>query len=289
MRYVEVVTKQVWVDELQGRFLLAQFIFSNKENYELDNVQIFESLEFGKIRIVEIDNKPYVVGVDVTRSLEYSNPSKAVIQHCKGITKLGIPSERGGIQNTNLIPEGDIYRLIMKAADQSKSEKVRDKALKFERWIFDDIIPSIRKHGLYATNELLDNPDLLIQVATKLKEERQARIIAEAKLEEQKPLISFAETCLTSKDNILVRELAKVSSKNGISIGEKRLYRKLREWGLIMKDSTEPMQRSIDSGYFEVKQGTVYTAYEPILVRTPMVTPKGQVYIIERLKRESEK
>ena len=101
-----------------------------------NQLQIFKNNEFGEIRMIEVDGRPYAVGVDIARALEYSNPSKAVIQHCKGITKLGIPSE-GGIQETNVIPEGDIYRLIVKAADQSKNPKIKAKAERFERWIFD--------------------------------------------------------------------------------------------------------------------------------------------------------
>jgi prophage antirepressor-like protein len=89
----------------------------------MNELQIFENADFGKIRMVEIDGKPYAVGVDVARALEYASPSKAVIDHCKGITKLGIPS-KGGVQETNVIPEGDIIRLITKAADQSKNENI---------------------------------------------------------------------------------------------------------------------------------------------------------------------
>lgn len=88
----------------------------------MNELQIFNNLEFGNIRIVEVDGKPYAVGVDVAKSLEYAKPSQAIIDHCKGIRKLGIPSA-GGKQETNVIPEGDIYRLIVKAADQSATQK----------------------------------------------------------------------------------------------------------------------------------------------------------------------
>ncbi|QEK12625.1 hypothetical protein FQB35_09960 [Crassaminicella thermophila] len=108
----------------------------------MNDLQIFQSSEFGQVRMVEINKKPYAVGVDVARALGYKNPSKAVIQHCKGITKAGIPS-KGGIQETNVIPEGDIYRLIIKSELPS--------AERFEKWVFDEVLPSIRKNGMYVT------------------------------------------------------------------------------------------------------------------------------------------
>jgi len=117
-----------------------------------NNLMIFDNEEFGQVRCIKIDDKPYAVGLDVARALDYANPSKAVIQHCKGITKLGIPSE-GGIQKTNVIPEGDIYRLIVKAADQSKNSDIKAKAEKFEKWVFDEVLPTIRKTGGYVDND----------------------------------------------------------------------------------------------------------------------------------------
>lgn len=120
----------------------------------MKDMQIFNHEMFGEIRVIEHENVAYAVGVDVARALEYAKPSQAVIDHCKGIRKLGIPSynQYGAevIQETNCIPEGDIYRLIIKAADQSRSEKVKEKAEKFEKWIFDEILPSIRKTGTYS-------------------------------------------------------------------------------------------------------------------------------------------
>jgi prophage antirepressor-like protein len=112
----------------------------------MNELQVFENLEFGKIRTVVLSGKPYAVGVDVARALEYAKPSQAVIDHCKGIRKLGIPSE-GGNQETNVIPEGDIYRLIVKASSQSRSKEVKAKAEHFESWIFDEVLPEIRRTG----------------------------------------------------------------------------------------------------------------------------------------------
>lgn len=106
-------------------------------------------------------------------------------------------------------------------------------------------------------------------------------------LEKQKPLVAFAETCAASQDSILVRELAKICSKQGINIGEHRLYRRLRAWKMIFSNSTEPYQEYVDRGYFEVTQTAKETAKGTRLFKTTRVTPKGQIYIISRLKEEA--
>jgi len=115
----------------------------------MNELQIFNNPQFGEIRAARIDEKPYFVGIDVARMLKYAKPSQAVIDHCKGIRKLGIPSD-GGIQETNMIPEGDVYRLIIKAADQSKSPDIKAKAEGMESWIFDEVVPSVIKTGQYS-------------------------------------------------------------------------------------------------------------------------------------------
>lgn len=115
----------------------------------MNNIKIFENKEFGEIRTVMIDGKFYAVGLDVAKALGYAKPGQAVIDHCKGIRKLGMPSE-GGIQETNCIPEGDMYRLVVKAADQSRNQEMKAKAERFERWIFDQVLPSIRQTGTYS-------------------------------------------------------------------------------------------------------------------------------------------
>lgn len=122
---------------------------SRERNKTMNDLQIFNHPEFGEVRWVDVEGKPGAVGVDVAKALGYAKPSQAVIDHCKGIRKLGIPSE-GGIQETNIIPEGDIYRLIIKAADQSKNEDIKAKAEIFEKWIFDEVVPSIRRDGSYS-------------------------------------------------------------------------------------------------------------------------------------------
>ena len=109
------------------------------------------------------------------------------------------------------------------------------------------------------------------------------------KIEEDKPKVTFADRVLRSKDNILVRQLAKIASDEGYKIGERKLYNKLREWGYVLKGSTEPSQRAIDSGYFVIKVSTIDTPYGIKETKTTLVTPKGQIKIVEKLLKELNK
>lgn len=108
------------------------------------------------------------------------------------------------------------------------------------------------------------------------------------RIEQQAPLVAFAETAARSKDSVLIRELAKICCKNGIETGERRLYRTLREWGLIMQGKTEPYQEYIDRGYFEVSEGTHENSNGVFLHKVTRVLPKGQQYIMHRLRRERD-
>ena len=117
--------------------------------------------------------------------------------------------------------------------------------------------------------------------------EEEVRIELAETIEKQKPLVEFAETCKVSKDNLLVREVAKIISKQGFKIGEKKLYSKLREWGVIMKNGTEPYQRAVDNGYIEVEENYKRVYGEVRLFKTSKITPKGQIYIINKLRKEA--
>ncbi|WP_375104095.1 phage antirepressor KilAC domain-containing protein [Paenibacillus sp. RS8] len=250
---------------------------------------IFNHPEFGDVRTIEIDGKTNFVGVDVARALEYAKPSQAAIDHCKGIRKLGIPSG-GGIQETNIITEGDVYRLIVKAADQSRNSAIKAKAEKFEHWIFDEVLPSIRKTGMYAADELLDNPDLLIEAATRLKEERSARQALEAKVEQDKPKVLYAESVEVSSTTILIGELAKLLKQNGIDIGQNRLFKILRQRGFLGSKGEYyniPTQRAMDLELFEIRTRTIINPDgSSRITRTTKVTGKGQIYFINKFKGE---
>lgn len=147
-------------------------------------LKIFNNQEFGQVRAVDINGKPYVVASDVAKALGYAIPSKAVNTHCKGVSKMEVPTG-GGVQEMLVIPEGDIYRLIMKSKLPA--------AERFESWVMDEVLPSIRKHGMYAVDELLDNPDLLIETATRLKLEREARLKAEQEVKQLSATVEYKE------------------------------------------------------------------------------------------------
>jgi prophage antirepressor-like protein len=250
-----------------------------------NSLQIFTTQEFGQVRTVKIDDKLYFVGTDIAKALEYNEPHKAVKAHCRdGGISYPVTDSLGRQQETKIILEGDVYRLIVKAATQSKNPEIKAKADRFERYIFDEVVPTVLKYGMYATEELMNNPEFMIQVFTRLKEEQEKNKTLTAQIEKDKPLLEFAEQVQVSHNTILIRELAKLASKNGLEIGQNRLYEKLRSWGLILKNSLEPFQEYVKRGYFEVEQQVVEG--KPFTDRTTRVTGRGQVYIINRLKRE---
>ena len=178
----------------------------------MNKLQIFKNEEFGDVRTVEIDGKPFFCGSDVAKALGYARPNDAISAHCRATVKWSTPIS-GKMQDVNYIPEGDLYRLIV-------SSKLPT-AEKFEHWVFDEVLPSIRKHGLYATDELLDNPDLIIEMATKLKEEREARkaLEIENKVKDQQiaeltPKATYYDLILQCKDLLSMTEIAKDYGKS---------------------------------------------------------------------------
>lgn len=252
----------------------------------MNNLIIFENAEFGKIRTVEIDGKPYFIGSDVAKSLGYAIPSKAVNTHCKGVSKTEVPSN-GGKQEMLIISEGDVYRLIAHSKLPS--------AERFESWVFDEVLPSIRKHGAYMTEDTIEkaltSPDFLIQLATNLKEEREKRKLLEAENKANAPKVLFADTVTASERSILVRDLAKLLKQKGIEIGEKRLYAWLRENGYIIKCDKEnkPTQKAMNLGLFELEERVINNPDGEIIVKfTTKVTGKGQQYFINKFVAKNE-
>ena len=248
------------------------------------DIKLFSHDEFGELDILIVEGKEFFPATDVAKVLGYKNPRDAIAKHCKkeGIKAVSQNTTEGNAYEKKYINEGNLYRLIVKSK--------LPEAEKFESWVFEDVLPSIRRNGAYMTDVTLEkaiaDPDFMIGLLTNLKVEKEKRLEAEATIEKNKPLVTFAERCLSSKDSILVRELAKLATDEGYVIGEKKLYAKLREWGLILKHNTEPSQRAMDSNLFEVIKRIKSTPYGEKQLHTTKVTPKGQVYIIERLLKE---
>lgn len=256
----------------------------------MTDLQIFNSPEFGAIRTIEKDGEPWFVGKDVAAALGYKEPTKAAREKVddddKGVSKIDTPS---GIQEMTIINESGLYSLVL-------SSKLPT-AKKFKRWVTNEVIPSIRKHGAYMTPETLEkvllSPDTLMQLAQNLKDEQEKRKALEAQIESQKPAVLFTGAVETSKTSILIGELAKMLKQNGINIGQNRLFEWLRQNGYLIKrkgtDYNMPTQRSMDMGLFEIKETTINNPDGSIKIsKTPKVTGKGQVYFINLFLNKEE-
>ncbi|EJR42203.1 hypothetical protein IIK_05706 [Bacillus cereus VD102] len=253
----------------------------------MNELKKFSHNMFGNLEILIKEGKEYFPATDVATALGYKRPQDAVRQHCKedGSVNHRVADSLGRMQEKKYINEPNLYRLIVKSK--------LPQAEQFEKWVFEEVLPSIRKHGAYMTDQALEkavtDPDFMIGLLNNLKVEKAKRVEAERTILQQQPLVTFAEACMQSDKALKVSEVAKLAAKHGIKTGQKRLFATLREWGLIFKHKNEPTQKAIDSGYFEVVQGVKEKPNgENFTWLTPYVTPKGQAYIIDRLKKEQE-
>lgn len=237
------------------------------------------------IRIVcEQDGTPMFCGKDVATALGYANTNDALSKHCKGVAKRYPLQTAGGIQQVRFIAEGDLYRLIA-------NSKLPD-AEKFECWVFDEVLPSIRKHGGYLTPEKIEeallNPDTLISLATQLKNERARRAQLEATNRELAPKALFADAVAASEGSMLIREFAKELCQNGYETGEKRLYEWFRNNGYLISskssDRNRPTQYSVEHGWFEVTESVIQVAgRDPFVSPVTRITGKGRQYFMKKL------
>lgn len=249
------------------------------------NITPFFKKEFGEIRVINIDEKPHFIGNDIAKALGYVKPNNAVNSHCKHATlKQGIIIDSlGRFQDALVIPEGDVYRLISKSKLPS--------AEKFESWVFDEVLPQIRKTGGYIPiNEEMSEAEIMAKallISQKTIEKKDE--LLKSKTRELEDKNKFINQIASSQNTLLVREVAKViSSNSGIVIGEKKLYQKLRDWGLIFKNKNEPQQKYIKQGLLELTEGVRNTSTGTFTYQTMRVTGKGQEYILKRLLREQQ-
>ena len=243
----------------------------------MNELKIFKNEAFGEIRTVEIGGEPWFVGKDVAEVLGYKDTADSIKKHVDDEDKLTRRfTDSGQSREMYIINESGLYSLIL----SSKLPTARA----FKKWVTSEVLPSIRKHGLYATDELLDNPDLIIQMASKLKEEREARKALEVENGTMKPKALFADAVSASHTSILVGDLAKLLRQNGIDIGANRLFEKLRGKGFLMKSGSSknmPTQASMDRGLFEIKEGSyINSDGVNVVTKTTKVTGKGQVYFV---------
>ena len=249
-------------------------------------MKVFKNVEFGQIRTVEVQDKVMFCGSDVAKALGYARPNDAISSHCRATVKYSTPIS-GKMQDVNYISEGDIYRLIIRSKLPS--------AEKFESWVFDEVLPSIRKTGTYSVNQQIDTTTLAIAKIIQAKDGlEQALAIKEytdivkqpllKKIEEQAPKVELAEQVLLSNDTISMREMAVLATKNSIKIGRTKLFEFLRDKNLIDWQNV-PYQSAMDRGLFEVIESSYKVGKTFHIKKTTRVTTKGQKAIISMLNK----
>lgn len=243
-------------------------------------MQMFENSEFGQVRTLTENGEVLFCGLDVAKALGYVKPSNAIIRHCRGALKRGVPTSSGE-QTMTFIPEPDLYRLIFGSKLPT--------AEKFTDWVTGEILPSIRKSGVYMTDEALEaailNPDTIIKLALELKAERNMRQDLERQILADAPKVALAEAIVTSPDSILIGDLAKILCQNGVDIGQNRLFSWLRLNGYLCRRRGEsynlPTQKAMEMGLFEVKETTVvHKGGLTKVMKTPKVTGLGQQFFV---------
>lgn len=226
--------------------------------------------------LTDKNGEPWFVAKDVCNVLGYMNASKTISDHVDSEDKLYNESlsslgQRGGW----LINESGLYSLVLSSKLPTAKE--------FKRWVTHEVVPSIRKHGAYMTQQTLDkaltSPDFLIQLATKLKEEQE-------KVKELEPKARFADAVAASDGTCLIGELAKMLRQNGLDIGQNRLFEILRQDGYLGKTGSNrnmPTQKAMDLGLFRIKETAItYSDGHVTISRTAKCTTEGQTYFINR-------
>lgn len=255
----------------------------------MENLMIFKNKELGvNLRAFKINGEGWLIGKDAAEALGYLNANDALKKHvddedkCKR-DEIAIRDTIGRKQKPLLINESGFYSLILRS-DMPKAKE-------FKRWVTSEVLPSIRNHGAYMTENTLEkaltSPDFLIQLATNLKEEQKRRRLLEEEKERNAPKVIFADAVSTSHTSILIGELAKLLKQNGVDTGEKRLFSWLRENGYLIKrkgsDYNMPTQKSMEQGLFEIKETSINHSNGHISIsKTPKVTGKGQQYFINK-------
>lgn len=245
----------------------------------MDEIRIFENPEFGSVRTVEVNGEPYFVATDICNALNLSNTTVALDRlDADEKSKLNLGLSGGA---TNCVNECGLYTLIMASRKPTAKE--------FKRWVTHEVLPSIRKHGAYMTEQTIEkaltSPDFLIELATKLKEEQGKRKQLEVKVAQDKPLVDFATQVSKSSDLIDIAQMAKLAQDENINIGRNKLFEWLREKKILMNNNN-PYQRFVDQGFFQLKEVTKNTPYGDKIFLKTLVTGKGQIYIIQKLKAE---
>lgn len=246
-------------------------------------VQVFNNEQFGALRTYEEDGQVLFCGKDVAKALGYKDTTNAMKRHCRGVVKRHpITDSLGRTQEAVFITEPDLYRLI--------THSKLPTAEKFERWVFEEVLPAIRRTGGYMVAAKDETPEQIMARAVLVAQdtiERQKR-----QIDELKPKALFADAVAASDGTCLVGELAKMLKQNGVNIGQNRLFSWLRENGYLGKTGSNrnvPTQRSMEQGLFRIKETAVTHSDGHVTInRTPKVTGKGQRYFIEAFAKRGD-
>lgn len=230
-------------------------------------LQIFKNTDFGQVRTLIVNDEPYFVGKDVAESLGYKDTADAVKRHVDNEDKLTRRfTDSGQSREMYIINESGLYSLIL-------SSKLPT-AKQFKRWVTSEVLPTIRKHGVYATDDLLDNPDFLIDALQKLKAEREQRLVAEQRVLELQPKASYYDVILQSKSLVSVSQIAK-----DYGLSATKLNQLLNEWGIQYKQGGTWLlyQKYAPLGYTQ-SQTVEYNGGEGSRLHTKW-TQKGRLFL----------
>ena len=249
----------------------------------MDNmVKTFVNEEFGSVRTIEENGRVMFCGKDVALALGYSDTNNAIKTHCKkdGVVIHHLIDSMGRKQGAKFISECNLYRLI--------SHSRLPYAEKFESWIFDDVLPTIRRTGGYVSNEEMFIENYLPFLDEPYRDLFRLQMTAIEKLNERirndKPLVDFALHVADSEDLIDMNAMAKLAADKNFNIGRTRLFRWLKEMGVLMSNNL-PYQRYIDRRYFVVKESVFEVEGMTKTYQQTFVTGKGQLFIIGLLRK----
>lgn len=247
------------------------------------DIQIFNNADFGNVRIIEEDGNFLFCGSDVAKALGYAKPNDAIARHCRATVKRSSPIS-GKMQDINFISEGDVYRLIVHSKLPSAEQ--------FEKWVFDEVLPSIRKNGGYiAGQEELSPAELMAKallVAQKTLADREARIKSLTKENQlMKPKADVCDAISASEDSIPIKNFANILSQNGVKIGQNRLFTYFRANGYLINSPysprhNTPTQKAMDLKLFTVQERAVLNSGGARITYTSRLTPKGQQYFLNK-------
>ncbi|MEE1492954.1 MAG: phage antirepressor [Massilioclostridium sp.] len=248
----------------------------------MNDLKIF-NYHNNQVRTIEQDEEIWFVAADVCRALEIGNPSDAIARLDEDEHTLVLIEGIGKGSPVNVVNEPGLYGLVL----GSRKPEAKD----FKRWVKHEVLPSIRKHGAYLTDEkieqILTDPDTIIRLATDLKNERAQRTRLESKIEEDKPYTDFGKAVEVSTNAVKIEVFAKtLCNKYGKKLGRNKLFKLLREHRVLFYENGQnvPFQDFINRGYFALKSTTFINKYgNQVTGFTTMITGKGQVYITEKI------